>query len=231
MPDSERLTLSTSAACASIERFLWMTPSPPCWAIAIARRDSVTVSIAAEMIGIFNGMLAVSRVRKSTWRGCTRERPGRSRTSSKVRATGIWLLGAGERRRRVGITLLLLYGSVSGPDRCSGTVRRPFAGAVALLVLLARPAGTGVVAADLRCAALDGLDFGVLSARRGRAVGVVVVRRAPGRERDRLASLGRDLSLGLAHDRLEAEEVLHDLVLDALLHDRKELEGLLLVLD
>ena len=47
IPLSERLTRSTSAACSSIDRFLWMTPRPPCCAIAMARRDSVTVSIAA----------------------------------------------------------------------------------------------------------------------------------------------------------------------------------------
>ena len=37
IPDSERLTLSTSAACASIVMFLWTKPSPPSWASAIAR--------------------------------------------------------------------------------------------------------------------------------------------------------------------------------------------------
>ena len=47
MPLSERFTRSTSDACSSIDRFLWMTPRPPCCAIAMASRDSVTVSIAA----------------------------------------------------------------------------------------------------------------------------------------------------------------------------------------
>ena len=47
MPLSDRLTRSTSAACSSIDRFLWMTPRPPCCAMAMARPDSVTVSIAA----------------------------------------------------------------------------------------------------------------------------------------------------------------------------------------
>ena len=69
MPDSERFTLSTSAACASIVRFLWITPSPPCCAIAIARRDSVTVSIAAEMMGMLRLIPGVRRVRRSTSRG------------------------------------------------------------------------------------------------------------------------------------------------------------------
>ena len=62
MPDSERLTLSTSAAWAAIVMFLWTKPSPPSWASAIARCASVTVSIAAETIGIRSAILRVSRV-------------------------------------------------------------------------------------------------------------------------------------------------------------------------
>ena len=63
MPLSDRLTRSTSDACSSIDRFLWMTPMPPCCAIAIASRDSVTVSIAALASGTFRRMLRVNRVR------------------------------------------------------------------------------------------------------------------------------------------------------------------------
>ena len=59
MPLSDRLTRSTSDACSSIDRFLWMTPMPPCCAIAIARRDSVTVSIAALRSGTLTRMLRV----------------------------------------------------------------------------------------------------------------------------------------------------------------------------
>ena len=33
--------------------FLWMMPMPPLWAMVMARRASVTVSIAAETIGMF----------------------------------------------------------------------------------------------------------------------------------------------------------------------------------
>ena len=33
---------------------LWMIPMPPSWAIAIARRASVTVSMAADTSGRFN---------------------------------------------------------------------------------------------------------------------------------------------------------------------------------
>ena len=35
-PFSERFTLRTSSACALIDMFLWMIPSPPARAIAIA---------------------------------------------------------------------------------------------------------------------------------------------------------------------------------------------------
>ena len=52
IPDSLRFTLSTSATWSSIERFRWMIPMPPSRASAIARRASVTVSIAAETSGI-----------------------------------------------------------------------------------------------------------------------------------------------------------------------------------
>ena len=53
-PFSERFTLSTSSACASMDIFLCMIPIPPCLAIAIAMRCSVTVSIPALIIGMFN---------------------------------------------------------------------------------------------------------------------------------------------------------------------------------
>src|SRR5450759_4368011 len=66
-----------------------MTPRPPFWAIAIARRDSVTVSIAAERMGIFSPIPGASRVFRSVSEGCTFERAGRRRTSSNVRASGI----------------------------------------------------------------------------------------------------------------------------------------------
>ena len=59
MPLSDRFTRSTSDACSLMVRFLWMTPSPPCCAIAIASRDSVTVSIAALTSGTFKRILRV----------------------------------------------------------------------------------------------------------------------------------------------------------------------------
>src|ERR1051325_6250531 len=86
IPLSDRLTRSTSDACSSIERFLWMTPRPPCGAIAIASRDSVTVSIAALTSGTARRIRRVSRVLTSTCVGTTSECCGTSSTSSKVSA-------------------------------------------------------------------------------------------------------------------------------------------------
>ena len=60
-PCAERLTFSTSRACASGGQFLWMTPMPPSFASAIASFDSVTVSIAAERIGMLTSIRRVAR--------------------------------------------------------------------------------------------------------------------------------------------------------------------------
>ncbi len=87
MPLSERLTRSTSWACWSMVRFLWMIPIPPSLAMAIAMRDSVTVSMAAVSSGIWSGMLGVRNDWTSVSLGWTVECPGTSRTSSKVRAS------------------------------------------------------------------------------------------------------------------------------------------------
>ena len=54
MPLAERFTLSTSSVCRSIDMFLWMTPSPPSWASAIAIALSVTVSIGELRIGMLH---------------------------------------------------------------------------------------------------------------------------------------------------------------------------------
>ena len=47
-PLSKRLTFATSAAWAAGDMFLWTMPMPPSCARAMARRDSVTVSMAAD---------------------------------------------------------------------------------------------------------------------------------------------------------------------------------------
>src|SRR5580693_191082 len=64
-------------------------PMPPWRAIAMARRDSVTVSIAAEARGMSSDNLRVKQVRVSTSAGSTEDLPGRRSTSSKVRPSGI----------------------------------------------------------------------------------------------------------------------------------------------
>src|SRR5256885_9779382 len=52
--------------------FLWTMPMPPWRAMAIAKRDSVTVSMAADASGIFRGSLRVKQVRVSVDRKSTR---------------------------------------------------------------------------------------------------------------------------------------------------------------
>ena len=91
IPDSLRLTRSTSAAWRSIGMFLWITPTPPSRAIATAMSASVTVSIAAETSGMLSGIWRVKRLRTSTSRGCTSTRrpwfTRRSACHSSCRAT------------------------------------------------------------------------------------------------------------------------------------------------
>ena len=63
-----------------------MIPIPPSRAIAIAARCSVTVSIAAETIGIFKEILRVNLLSNETSLGKTSEYCGTKSTSSNVRA-------------------------------------------------------------------------------------------------------------------------------------------------
>ena len=63
-----------------------MTPMPPCCAIAIASRDSVTVSMAALRSGTLTWMFRVTRDVTSTALGSTSECRGTSSTSSNVSA-------------------------------------------------------------------------------------------------------------------------------------------------
>src|ERR1700735_2978565 len=62
---------------------------PPWRAIAIAKLDSVTVSMAAEASGIFSESLRVKQVRVSTSMGKMEDLPGSGSTSSKVRPSEI----------------------------------------------------------------------------------------------------------------------------------------------
>ena len=54
------LTFATSPAWAVMDMFLWITPKPPCKAIAIAIAPSVTVSIPALIIGILSFRLGAN---------------------------------------------------------------------------------------------------------------------------------------------------------------------------
>jgi len=72
-PLAERLTLETSRAWASIGRLRWMKPMPPSCASAMARADSVTVSIGAETRGMRREMVGVRRVEVSASAGMTSE--------------------------------------------------------------------------------------------------------------------------------------------------------------
>src|SRR3954447_13032984 len=84
MPASDRFTMSTCAAWSSTERLRCSTPTPPCRAIAIAIRASVTVSIALDSSGVCSRRLRDSRLEVSTSLGMTSEAAGCSSTSSKV---------------------------------------------------------------------------------------------------------------------------------------------------
>ena len=84
MPLADLLTLVTSRAWASGVRFLWMIPMPPSWARAMARADSVTVSIGALIRGRPREMFRVRRVETSVSCGLMSLARGMSRTSSNV---------------------------------------------------------------------------------------------------------------------------------------------------
>ena len=86
MPDSNFLTWRTSSACPAGDKLRWITPMPPACAMAMASRDSVTVSIAADRIGIDSSMSPAIRVAMSVSPGITSEWPGCNSTSSKVSA-------------------------------------------------------------------------------------------------------------------------------------------------
>ena len=94
IPASERLTISTWAACSAIERLRCSTPSPPARAMAMAILASVTVSIAELTRGTLSRILRVSREEVSAVAGTMSEAAGNSRTSSKVRPSMAILVGS-----------------------------------------------------------------------------------------------------------------------------------------
>jgi hypothetical protein len=87
MPASDLFTRSTCDAWSSIDRLRCSTPAPPCRAMAIAIRASVTVSMAEDSSGTRRVMLRESRLEVSTSLGTTSDASGSSSTSSKVRPT------------------------------------------------------------------------------------------------------------------------------------------------
>ena len=82
MPDSERFTRSTWWAWSSMDRLRCRIPMPPWRAMAMAMRDSVTVSIAADSSGTRTVISRVRREEVSTSLGMTSVSPGRRSTSS-----------------------------------------------------------------------------------------------------------------------------------------------------
>ena len=82
IPDSDRLTFLIFSTCSFIVIFLCITPIPPSLAIAIAMLLSVTVSIAAETIGMLSEMFLEKREITETSLGRTSEYLGTNRTSS-----------------------------------------------------------------------------------------------------------------------------------------------------
>ena len=60
MPASDRFTISTWPACSPTDRLRCNTPMPPARAIAMAIRDSVTVSIAELTNGTLSRIFLVS---------------------------------------------------------------------------------------------------------------------------------------------------------------------------
>ena len=94
MPASDRLTVSTAEACSATGRLRCSTPMPPARAIAIAIRDSVTVSMAELTSGTFSRILRVSWLEVSAVAGITSEAAGSRRTSSKVSPSMATLVGS-----------------------------------------------------------------------------------------------------------------------------------------
>ena len=138
-----------------------MMPRPPIWAMAIASRDSVTVSIAALSSGTFSLMFRVKRVETSTCVGSTVECCGTSSTSSNVSAVAS-SVSVGER-----VSAPLLFKSIpilcAAPGGRDAKGRHSSAflssgGAVALLVFLPAAARTRLVRPDLGAVTPHGLD-------------------------------------------------------------------------
>ena len=86
------MTFLTSKLWVSISKFLCITPKPPFCDIDIAILDSVTVSIAADIIGIFKVISLVKFVEISTLLGRILEDWGFNKTSSNVKYSFTWAM-------------------------------------------------------------------------------------------------------------------------------------------
>ncbi len=187
---------------------------PPSWAIAIARRDSVTVSIAAETSGMFSG---ISRVRRVRVVDLARQHLAVRRDQQHV-VEGQGLGDAGLAHR---------LGSPQ-PARAqhpsSRRQRRPRRGTSCTSCPSRR--GTGRCGPTLRDLARRP------SRRRPCAVTPAAEREAAAKicACSRAAALFFLPALLVGH-RIEQEQEAHRVVLDALLHLREHLERLALVLD
>ena len=150
MPLSDRLTRSTSDACSSSDRFLWMMPMPPCCAIAMASRDSVTVSIAALSSGTLTRMLRVTHEVTSTSLGRTGRVPrhqqhvvegqrGREADRDLIGVQNVGRVSIGSSKTkgdsRLSLSRIAWLPVLTAPFDCPGASR-----AMALLVLLAAAA-------------------------------------------------------------------------------------------
>jgi hypothetical protein len=65
-----------------MDRLRWRTPTPPWRAIAIAMRDSVTLSMAADSSGMFTRTFLETYEAVSISSGAMSDGPGSSSTSS-----------------------------------------------------------------------------------------------------------------------------------------------------
>ncbi len=111
IPDSDRLTRSTWLTWSSIERLRCSTPTPPWRAMAMAIRDSVTLSMAADSMGMFTRTLREMSDEVSTALGSTSDAPGSSSTSSYVSPSVANFSGTPS-------TFAVMTPSPNGLDRC-----------------------------------------------------------------------------------------------------------------
>ncbi len=180
-----------------------MMPMPPSWARAMARRDSVTVSMAADRMGMLRRIPRQTQVRRSDLVGVDL---GEARDDGDVVESESEAVGV------CGWSSHLGGGAIPHPTVTAAPWH--------FLYFLPEPQGQGslrptltsLVDGRLRALPLHLGRRGELDARRGGPLA--------------LAALLGHLLLG---HRLVAEELLDDVVLDPVLHGLEQVEALLLV--